>query len=219
MSKIELTRPTLIATYGYPGSGKTFFARQLAEHLRVAHIQSDRVRFELFEEPRYDAQEENIVQHLSRYMAEEFMSTGLSVVLDASNFRISQRRAIREMVRRTKADFLLVWLQIDIESAYIRAQKRDHRKTDDKYAKDYSRGEFDHLLGLMQKPAANEDYVVVSGKHNFQTQKAAVIKKLYDRGLVTASVPTEQVVKPGLVNLIPNLQGRVDQKRRNIFIR
>ena len=91
MSKLSLTKPTLILLYGFPGSGKTFFARQLCEDLQAAHVQGDRIRSELFEEPRYDRHENEIVSHLTEYMAEEFLNAGISVVYDVNAARIGQR--------------------------------------------------------------------------------------------------------------------------------
>ena len=54
--------------YGFPGAGKTYFARQFCENVQAAHLQSDRIRSELFEEPRYDKRENEIVSQLMNYM-------------------------------------------------------------------------------------------------------------------------------------------------------
>lgn len=206
--------------YGYPGSGKTFFARQLCEHLNAAHVQGDRIRFELFEEPRFDKQENDIVSHLMNYMTEEFLNAGISVVYDINADRLSERRALRDMARKAKAQPVLIWFQIDTESAFSRVVKRDRRKSDDKYAHPIDRSTFDSLIGRMQNPTQTEDYIVISGKHNFQTQRGAVLKKLYDSGLISTDMATSKVVKPGLVNLVPTpVAGRVDNSRRNIMIR
>lgn len=220
MSKLILSKPTLIVLYGFPGAGKTFLARQLANDIHAAHVQADRFRFELFEEPTGKKQENDIVNHLSQYMAEEFLNAGVSVIYDINALRRSQRRSLRDMAHKAKAQTVLVWLQIDAESAFTRVAKRDKRKTDDKYTVSLDRTTFDDVIGHMQNPQTNEDYVVISGKHNYQTQRSAIIKKFYDLGLIETSSATERLVKPGLVNLIPNqVRGRVDQSRRNILIR
>ncbi|MCA9332871.1 hypothetical protein KDA00_03280, partial [Candidatus Saccharibacteria bacterium] len=79
--------------------------------------------------------------------------------------------------------------------------------------------QFNDRLSRMQNPTPSEDYVVISGKHNFQTQRNAVIKKLFDSGVISSENAKEGLVKPELVNLIPNiLAGRVDRNRRNISI-
>jgi hypothetical protein len=71
----------------------------------------------------------------------------------------------------------------------------------------------------MQNPQ-NENYVVVSGKHNFVTQKNAIINKLYSQGVIATKVVQDGVSKPGLVNLVPtSTAGRVDLSRRSIIIR
>jgi hypothetical protein len=65
-----------------------------------------------------------------------------------------------------------------------------------------------------------EDYVVVSGKHLYNMQQSAVVGKLRELGVLSLDDASSRVIKPGLVNLIPNSQaGRVDMTRRNISIR
>jgi len=205
--------------YGFPGSGKTYFARQLAENLSAAHLSADRLRFELFEKPRYDKQESEIIENLMTYMAEEFLKAGVSVVYDSNALRISQRRNLRDLARRSHAQQLLIWVQIDQVTAFARIGLRDKRRADDKYAVPYAKEEFESYITFMQNPQ-NEDYVVISGKHTFNTQHSAIVKKLYDLGLIDADSATSKVIKPGLVNLIPNRpQGRVDLSRRNVIIR
>lgn len=185
----------------------------------MAHVSADRIRNELFEEPRYDAQENAIVSHLMNYMTEEFLAAGVSVAYDANAMRLAQRRNLREIARKNRAEYLLVWLQIDQDSAFSRTQGRDRRTADDKYAQPQTKATFEKQLSGMQNPQA-EDYLVISGKHTFVTQKNAIINKLYTMGLLDSGAVQHSVAKPGLINLVPNPHaGRVDLSRRNIVIR
>jgi predicted kinase len=219
MNKIALNKPVLICLYGYPGSGKSYVARNLSETLQCVQISGDRIRNELFENPRYDAQENAIVSHLMNYMTQEFLSAGVSVVYDINAMRLNQRRRLRELAKKYRADYMLIWLQIDIESAFIRTQNRDRRTNDDKYAEPQNRMDFDRQISGMQNPQS-EDYLVISGKHTFATQKSAIVSRLYQMGILVSNAVQTSVTKPGLINLIPNpSMGRVDLSRRNINIR
>jgi hypothetical protein len=108
---------------------------------------------------------------------------------------------------------------MDPDTAFDRSIKRDRRRSDDKYAAEWDRTTFEALTERMQNPTHNEDYVVVSGKHLFPTQQSAVLGKLRGLGLISMDDSISRVVKPGLVNLVPNTSGRVNLSRRNIFIR
>jgi predicted kinase len=217
MSKITLNKPLLLALYGFPGAGKTAFARQLCESMHAVHVHSDRIRFELFEKPKYDKAENQVVEHLVDYMMEEFLNAGVSVIYDADVVRANQRRRLREVARKAHAQYLLSWFQIDVESAFTRVAKRDRRTIDDKYAHDFDRSEFDKYISLMQHPAKDENFVVLSGKHSFAMQQGALMKRLFELNMVNAENVSANVIKPGMVNLVPH--GRVDMSRRNIRIR
>lgn len=218
MAKIYPNKPFLLFFYGFPGAGKTYFARQFCDNVQAAHLQADRIRAELFSNPRYDKQENEIVTQMMNYMAEEFLSAGLSVAYDVNSMRAAQRRALRDLARKSHATPLLVWFQMDPETAFSRTAKRDRRRADDKFAAHWDRTTFEAILNNMQNPSNAEDYVVVSGKHLFNMQQSAVIGKLRKLGVLDSESASSHVIKPGLVNLVPN-QGRVDMSRRNISIR
>lgn len=221
MSKITPTTPLLILLYGFPGSGKSYVARQLSDHIQAAHVQGDRIRYELFEKPRYDKQENAVVTQLMNYMTQEFLGAGISVIYDTNALRAAQRHELRNFARKAHAQPLVVWLQIDSDTSYIRTQTRDRRKTDDKYAPVLDRSTFDSVCSHMQNPTVAEDYVVISGKHVFSTQLSAIMKKLQDMNAIHIDDVNSGVAKPELVNKIPNPNlGRVDMgRRRNILIR
>jgi len=220
VQKVSTIKPLLILLYGFPGSGKTYFARNLSEKLQSAHVHSDRIRHELFEEPRYDRQENDIVNHLMNYIASEFLNVGVSVIYDTNMIRKSDRHKMREMARKKDVQTLLVWFQVDAETSFKRIKTRDRRKSDDKFAVEYNRDDFKKYASRMQHPEPTEDYVVISGKHVFNSQKTSFMKKLREMNLIDDATTQNNVAKPGLINLVPKaITGRVDMSRRNIKIR
>lgn len=215
MGKIIPTKPILVLLYGMSGSGKTFFARQLTEQLQAAHLQADRIRSELFEKPSFNKEENHIVASLMAYMTGEFLHSGVSVVFDMNVPRVSQRRALRNLATKNKAETVLVWFQVDPDTAFNRAARRDRRTADDHYAQDMTPELFRSQLASLQNPDATEKFVVVSGKHVFNMQKNAFFRDLRQRRLVDTPEAANQVTKPGLINLVPNpAAGRVDMNRR-----
>lgn len=216
--KIVPSKTFVLFMYGYPGAGKTAFARELAEELNAAHLQQDRLNHEL-----YGANDEELdrsSKNAMNYMMREFLRAGVSVIYDTGFPRLAERRALRDAIRQQKAIPVMLWLQIDPETAFLRCEKRDRRKTDDHYAKTYTNEGFEAILNRMQNPN-NEDYVVISGKHTFLTQRSAVYKKFYELGILTPAQMSQNIAKPELVNLVPqvNLGMRPDVVRRNINIR
>ncbi len=215
------TKPFLLLLYGFPGSGKTYFARQFTDTIQLAHLEQDRIRYELFEQPRFTKQENFALNRIMEYMTSEFLNAGISVVYDMNAMRISQRRTLREIARKHKAGSLLIWFQVDADTAFARNTKRDRSKTDDRYAVGYDVEQFKQLAAYMQHPEPTEDVLVVSGKHTFATQMAAVLKKLSDIEVIKHSAALHRLVKPELVNLVPSAQPIDPAKptRRNIVLR
>lgn len=220
MQKPRLNSPVLVYMYGLPGSGKTFIARQLAELFGMAHLSSDRLRYELFDNPKHDKTENMVISHLMDYMSEEFLKNGFSVIYDMSVARLSDRRSLREIANSNKARELLVWVQIDVDTAWTRTQSRDKRKADDKYSFPIDQKIFEGYMKSMQNPV-NENYLVLSGKHLFNSHKNAFLRRFSEMKVLDIQ-PNSAMPKPGLVNLVSQAQvqaGRVDHSRRNLTIK
>lgn len=218
--RIEPMQPVLILLYGFPGSGKTYFARQFCEAVHAAHLEQDRIRYELFQQPRFSKQENAALSRIMEYMASEFLSANISVVIDMNAMRVSQRKSLREMARQHKAATVVVWFQVDADTSYLRNEKRDRRKHDDRYALGYDVETFKQIASYMQHPDLTEDFVVVSGKHNFSGQLSSVVKKLADMKIIKTSAAAHKMIRPELVNLVPTPQPKGQPStRRNIVLR
>ncbi len=201
--KTSLKEPALILLYGFPGAGKTYFARNACQNLNAVHISDDRIRNKLFERPVYDRAENAIVTHLVDYLVEEFVKGGISVVLDVDARRTSYRKHFRDLAKSLKSQCLVAWFQVDPDTAFARLSQRDRRRAENKHAVQMTKQQFDTKVSTMQHPGTDENYVVLSGKHSFHMQYATLLRKLFDINLVTTEDVAKNVVKPGLTNLIP----------------
>ena len=153
------------------------------------------------------------------YMTGEFLSAGISVAYDMNAMRIAQRRSVRETARKHKAEVLIVWFQVDADTAFIRNAKRDRRRLDDRFAAGYNVEQFKEVASHMQQPETTEDFIVISGKHSYPSQRSTVIKKMADQHIIRPSAAMHKMVKPELVNLIPNGHNNYPRDgRRNIVL-
>lgn len=213
MLKTKLTRPAVIMLLGYPGSGKSYTSTHIADLLGMALVSEDKIREGLFEEPKYTKEEQSVVMQMMIMMTEEYLTLGIPVMFDAGLNKTAERKNLREIARKFKADTLLVWLQIDQETAKLRTKVAKKHGPDHEKVFDITRNTF--------QPPHNEDYVVASGKHTFDSQKQIIARKLREMGLITDETMKPHIPMPGMMNLAAQAQnraGRIDYTRRNISI-
>ncbi len=216
---MNVAKPFIVMMYGFPGAGKSALAKQMSDEFSMVHVQEDKILHELFG-GKLSPQTLKAARKITNYLVKDYLKAGISVMYDASIHRENDRRKVREMAHAYKAKPLIVWLQVDPETAFERTQKRDKRTSENKYANEYSEDEYRDIISKMQNPV-HEDYVVVSGKHTFNTQRSNIVKKLVDTGVLTMAEAQDKIIKPGLTNLIPkpSIQMRGDIVNRNISIR
>lgn len=163
---------------GYPGAGKSFFARQFAELYKLARISEDRIRYELFEKPQFNNDELEIIQRVAEYMLEELMQTEQTIIYDGEFLQLKSRKQLVEFAKARGYRTLFVWLQTDLGTSWIRANKRDKRNPDSKYAFEVDKTVFNRLKDELERPGEKEVAVVISGKHAFRSQSLTVLRKI-----------------------------------------
>lgn len=189
MKQLQLSPPLLILVMGYPGAGKSFFARQFSEQYGIARISEDRIRYELFADPTFSQDESEILSAMTVYMLEQLMQTKSPIVCDANLLTQKERKKYAQLAQKNGYRCLTVWLQTDAETAAVRAAKRDKRNPDSKYSFDLSPNVFESLRSQLERPAEKELSVVVSGKHAFKSQCLTVLRKIatvYSEGISSA---------------------------------
>ncbi|HEX9679080.1 MAG TPA: AAA family ATPase [Candidatus Saccharimonadales bacterium] len=200
MTQLDLNQPLLLLMHGWPGAGKSAFARQFCERHSMAHVSSDRVRYELYDDPVYSPSENNTVLRLCEYACELVLKTGGSVVFDMCLPTQALRHKVSYLARSYQANFMIVWAQIDLDTARYRAVNRDRRRLDDRYSPGLSPTSFERLANSVGPLNLDrESCQVISGKHAFAQQARIVELRLNKLGLIDAN---------------PIAKGRVDFSRR-----
>ena len=87
------SEPTLILVTGLPGSGKTFFAKELAAKLGILHINSDIIRKNTGASGHYSMRDKLSVYNVMAHVAEKEISANKSVIVDATFHHHSMRDA------------------------------------------------------------------------------------------------------------------------------
>jgi len=214
-SKLIPKKPFLLMFYGYPGCGKTFFSRQFAaETQNTIHLQADKIANET---RNFTNNNMELTNKLIAYLVENYLENGISVIMDAALQKSIERKSLKKIALKKKVTPLLIWMQTDIESAYRRTKLRSKKGNDD-FADNYSKEDFARIANEMQNPK-DEDFLVISGKHTYKSQRATAVSKLAALNIISKEQANKNLAKPELVNLVPRSLGGRSEFGRNISIR
>ncbi len=192
-----IERQLLVMMVGIPGSGKTTFARQLAERSDAYRLNMDLLRGELYgtanrqEQKRYSQQaragldREAIAAYeyeRSNQLTEAFnekliinLKAGRSIIIDSSRDNRARRDEHRRTAKQYDALSIIVWMQIPYERAIERATYR--KLTADSYPfeeEHLAREEIDRCLQRLDFPGDDELCVRVDGQQSFNEQFASI---------------------------------------------
>lgn len=201
---------------GLPGAGKSFFARQFAEMFGTACVSSDRIRYELFANPQYTTDENEIVARVGEYMAGELAKTGRSFIIDGGHNTKAARAQVEQLAKANGYKTLIIWVQTDPGAAKMRSLKRNPKKIDDLYNPSLSSTQYD-VFAQRFAPPTKEQYVVISGMHAYSTQARTVLKKLAAPHTEEVTQPADQKVRQ--VTKLSRPEAPRPTRPRNVVIR
>ena len=173
-----MNKPLLIVFLGFPGSGKTYFARQLAEKLRAVTLNSDAMRLAMFgsleridEIRRIDNARLYVdVFGAMNYAARQALKAGHSVVYDAQQTKRENRRGIEQLAQESGAIPVLIWIKTSREVALKRGQERDARDDSQQYDAEKMAYLIDRFDSANDMPEADENVVEINGEVPFEEQ-------------------------------------------------
>ena len=116
--------PCLIMLVGLPGSGKSTLARRLAPAIGAAVLESDALRWRLFQHPDHSPEESALLFAAIHEAMEQLLLQGHSVILDATNLREQDRRPVEAIARKAGARLLTVWVIAPAATIEARLRRR-----------------------------------------------------------------------------------------------
>jgi len=141
----------IIAIFGLPGSGKTFFAKQLASRINGIHVSSDAVRNSLKQQTKYNDAAKMEVYQLMLSLLEKGIADRRAVVLDATFYKESIRNLFRKKAQELNTTLYFIEMQAD--ESVIKIRTNEHRQDSEadfgvylKIKKEFEPLEEDHLV-------------------------------------------------------------------------
>lgn len=118
------TTPLLVVISGLPGTGKSYFARRLAEKVPAVIVESDAMRKALFPTPWYTPEESQRVFHATHLLIEELLQHGTGVIFDATNLAEHHREPLYRIAERAGAKLIMVRVEAPPEVVRDRLRRR-----------------------------------------------------------------------------------------------
>lgn len=186
MSKIEqnnVTPPLLIMFVGIPGSGKTTFARQLADKIGAVTLNSDAMRVGIWgsreavnasrttDEGRLANNE--MTFGAMNYATEQILKAGGSVVYDCNANRISQRAEKHAIAARYGGRSIIIRIDTPYDVAIQRIQEREENDDQLRKTAENAKRLVDRIAADIEEPTSDEVVVRISGGVPFEEQYAA----------------------------------------------
>jgi hypothetical protein len=114
---------------GLPGTGKSFFCRELAERLPFLVLASDTLRKILFPSPQYQESENKRLFSACHVLIEELLRKGIPVIFDATNLLEHHREYLYRAAERAETKLILVWVEAPTEVVRQRLLVREKAAT------------------------------------------------------------------------------------------
>ena len=182
-----IMKPILMMMLGYPGSGKSYFARNLSEKYGFVRLNADGMRTSMYGSIEAGSAPEfkQALFGALDYSASQILLAGHSVVYDNQLRRRSDRQSKTTIAEEAGAEAVVVWVKTPSAIAIERATTRDNTSDQPRFTREEAE------LRLKTAEEAFEDFqdgekvIEIDGTAEFKSQYEKLMDGLKKYGLVT----------------------------------
>ncbi len=152
----------LFLMLGYPGSGKTTTAEQVAKLTGAIHLSSDAFHKAVFLQQTFSQEEHDIRYRTLDYVTELLLSSGISVIYDANLNQLIHRQEKYAICEKHGVKPILIWVKTEESTARERATQNAENDPRRPYGNLKSEV-FDRLVRNIQPPKPDEPVIEIDG--------------------------------------------------------
>lgn len=175
-------KPIVIVFLGSIGSGKSYFARQLAEKTNLVRLNTDAFRKAMGE--TWGDESNRKLWSTMDYMVEQLLLSRQSIIYDAARFNIlKSRQALTSLAEECDASVLIVWVDTPAEVAAERVQTREHATDQVRFSLEETTEIIASHFKTFSPPLDTETYIKLDGLASFDEQYESFQEQLREKGI------------------------------------
>ena len=165
---------------GHPGSGKSYFAKQLAPKIHAVRLNADHMRKSMFANPEDAKNRANnpIVFGAIDYSVGEILRARHNVIYDVQHNARTQRETSEKIATQFDAVAILVWIKTPYDVALKRGQAREETADQRKRNEEEMRKSLDFFINALEIPQPNEQCIIIDGVLSFDEQYQSFMEQL-----------------------------------------
>lgn len=177
-----MKQPLVISFVGVPGSGKTTFARQLAEQIGAITINSDAMRLAIWGSreairavrttPEERAHSNAMTLGAMNYLVKQSLRAGVSCIFDANGNKVEDRARTAKLAHENGGFAVVVRIRTPHDVALRRMTERTASEDQLEFDHDKALATITSFAAEIEEPDSTEHVVEISGEVPFDEQYA-----------------------------------------------